>query len=41
MLPKKEYIIGYKWERVNVFAECIVHMHITAELKAYWLLVQS
>ena len=37
--PTKEYINGQKWERLNMVAKCIVHMHITAQLKAYWILV--
>ena len=30
---------GIHTERINMVIKCIVHMHITAELKAYWLLV--
>ena len=36
-MPNKEYISGHKWERINKVGKCILHMHITAELKAYWL----
>ena len=30
----------HKWSqmKINMVAKCIVHMHITIELKAYWLL---
>ena len=38
-LPNREYLSGHRWERINMVVKCIVHMHITAELKAYWLLV--
>ena len=30
----------HKWHRlesINMVAKCIVHMYITAKLKAYWL----
>ena len=37
-LPNREYISGHIRERINVVVRCIVHMHITAQLKAYWLL---
>ena len=36
MSANKECISGTD-ERINMLAKCIVHMHITAELKAYWL----
>ena len=32
-LPDREYLIGYRWERINMDVRCIVHMHIAAELK--------
>ena len=38
-LPNKEYISGHISERINMGAKCIIHMHITAELKAYWCFV--
>ena len=28
-LPKKEYISGYRWERINMLAKWRLHMHIT------------
>ena len=39
-LPKKEYISGHRWEGKNMVVKWTVHMHITAELKACWLLVK-
>ena len=35
-LLNKEYISEHKWEIINMVVRFIVHMHITAELKAYW-----
>ena len=37
-LSNREYISGHGWERINMVAKYIVHMHITTELKSYWLL---
>ena len=37
-LHNREYISCHRLERINMVIKCIVHMHITAELKAYWLL---
>ena len=34
-----ENISGYRWERINMVAKCIVHMYITAELKPTGFLV--
>ena len=34
-LPNMEYKSGQRLERINMIVKCIVHMHITAELKAY------
>ena len=34
-LSNKEYINGHWWYRINMATKCIVHMHITADLKAY------
>ena len=39
VLSKREYISGHRWEGINMDVKCIVHMHITAELKHCWLLV--
>ena len=37
-VPNKELINGHRSERIkNRLAKCIVHMHITVELKARWL----
>ena len=36
----KEYMCGHSFERVNMVAECIVHVYIAAQLKAYWHLVK-
>ena len=38
-LPNREYMSSHTWERINMVVKCIEHMHITAELKAYGLLV--
>ena len=38
-LPNKEYISGHRWERIDMVVKWMVHIHVTAELKAYWLLV--
>ena len=35
----KEYVSGLGWDRINMVLKCLVHMSITAELKAYKLLV--
>ena len=35
--PSKKYITGHWWYRINITAKCILHKHIAAELKAYWL----
>ena len=35
MVLNKDYV----WESINIVVKCIVHIHNTAELKAYWLLV--
>ena len=34
-----EYLSGHRWERINMVVKCMVHIHITAELKVYWTLV--
>ena len=36
-LPDKEYVSVADKKSINMVAKCIVHMHITAELRAYWL----
>ena len=38
-LPNKEYISGHRKERINVVVKCIVHLPITVEVNAHWLLV--
>ena len=38
-LPSKEYISGQRWERINMVVKYIVHIHIYAKLRAYWLFV--
>ena len=38
-LPNKEYISSHRWEGINMVVKYTVHMNITAELKANWLLV--
>ena len=43
-LSSREYTSVYRWERINMVAKYIVHMHmhstyITAELKADWLIL--
>ena len=37
-LPNKEYISGHIWGKRNMVVKFIVHIPITAELKAYLLL---
>ena len=36
-LPNREYIC-HRLEKINMFVKYILHMHIAAELKAYWFL---
>ena len=38
-LSNMEYISGHRLERINMVAKYVVHLHITIELKAYWLLL--
>ena len=38
-LQNMEYTSYHRVERINMLVKCIVHMHITAKLKAYWLLI--
>ena len=33
-LPNNLYISAYRWERINMVSKYLMHMHITAELKA-------
>ena len=35
------YISGHRCERINMVGKCILDMHITAELKAFWLSCSS
>ena len=39
-LPNKEYISGHRCKKINMVAKYIVHMEITAELKANWLVLE-
>ena len=40
-LPGTEYIISHRSEIITMVVKYLVHIHVTTDLKAYWLLVHN
>ena len=40
-MSNMEYISGHRWKRINMVTKYIVHMHISAKLKAYWVIFSN
>ena len=39
MSAKQGIYKWHRWESINIFAKCIVHMYITAELKVWYAIL--